>query len=328
MPTRHRVDHAIAACDHVGVVARVDEQTRGHGPIFSVLPWLGVERRVGQEAFGHPEGIGFSDDQVVAEPVDTERAHRVAIAIVADEVPVAASSRESPRLDGARLAAVLEGHRRPASERIEEHGQRGFERERADRSGRRTGSVEAKTPAELQQRGVAAGLIAEEHRADGDVQGRGLFRTEAEIGQEVLVGWDAVSLLAAREVLDDEWDPHGAQRLLVALERAPVRHRFGRVARDLTHQLVTGERTPRVEEAREQVQHPFDPVRSRAHELPRGAAGLEARVATRPAASMPAAAAAWNRIGSTAAGRPIESTSRLCFANSSRTSGGTTATIS
>ena len=158
-------------------------------------------------------------------------------------------------------------------------------------------------------------LAAEQHRAHRDVQRGGLLGGEPEIGKEVLVGRDAVALLAAREHLDDERHAHRAQRLLVALERPPVRDGLLGIARDLTHELVARERPAGVEQAREQVQHPLDAVGSRTHGVSR-------------AARVPAAAADWNRIGSAAAGRPIDVTSSPCADISARMSGGSMATMS
>ena len=59
---------------------------------------------VGPEVGGGFERVGLADLDVAVDAVGAERAHRVAVAVEADDVPVAPLRRQPPRLDGARPA--------------------------------------------------------------------------------------------------------------------------------------------------------------------------------------------------------------------------------
>ena len=147
----------------------------------------------GRKSAGGVERVGRADLDVAVDAIGAERADRVAVAVEADDVPVAALRRRAPTARRVRgFAAVGERDDRPAAERLEQRRERGRDRQRRDRRDgcrrrRRRASSSAPSPA----------LVAERDRAHRDAQRRGLLGVEAEVGQVVVVGPDAVADLAA-----------------------------------------------------------------------------------------------------------------------------------
>ena len=108
--------------------------------------------------------------------------------------------------------------------------------------------------------------LPSETALDRDAQRRGLLGVEAEIGQVVVLGADAVADVGAvADRFGRDRHAHAAQRLLVALERAPVRGDLRGIPGDLAHDVFAGERPARVEQQREQVEDAFDPRRRVGH---------------------------------------------------------------
>src|SRR5439155_26391293 len=79
------------------------------------------------------ERAGRPDVDVALDAVDAKRPLLPTIAVVADDVPVAAPEQDPPRLDVPPFAAIGERDGRSGAVRVEERGQRGDGRERSDR---------------------------------------------------------------------------------------------------------------------------------------------------------------------------------------------------
>jgi hypothetical protein len=90
---------------HPAGAGRVDEHGRSPGLILAVRERVGPDVLPRVHVGGRHEGVGCADHWFALDPVDAERARRVAVAVVADHVPVAEAKdhavglevRSSPR---------------------------------------------------------------------------------------------------------------------------------------------------------------------------------------------------------------------------------------
>src|SRR5262249_51763247 len=299
-----------ALSDARGRLGGVDEDARRHGLLFAVPPRLVPEQRPRFEASGWIEAARRPGVDLAFDAVEAERPLFPAIPVVADDVPVTTPEEDPPRIHVPALTAIGERDGGSGSVRVEQRRQRRYRRER--RQGVRGFAL---APAELQQRLGRRGTTLEAYGRDGNMQRRLLVRGQVERRQVVLVGRGPIALLGTERVppLEPHGDADPPQRVLVALELPAVRHLVVRIAGNELDDLLEGERPPRVEQRRDQVGEALEPVRHRC---------------ARAAARAPAAPAARNRAGSSAAGRPIDTTSSACSASKPRTSGDVTSTRS
>ena len=174
------------------------------------------------------------------------------------QVPPSALELEAIRVDGALLVPVPEAHRAPASHRAEQAGQVGIGGERSDVHPQVAGTLGDES-AELEEP-LGGGQPLDLDGGGGEVERRQLFGGEARIPQGVLLPRDPVPVdlrQGARHGLDADRDPHGPKLVLVALERPPERDLVLRVVQ-LRLDLRRGQRSPRVEQERRQVEEPFE----------------------------------------------------------------------
>ena len=152
-------------------------------------------------------------------------------------------------------------------------------------------------------------LVAERHRAHRDAQRRGLLGVEVEVGQVVVVGMDAVADLAASPIVSVVIGTPMPRR--ISLSRSNARRFADDLRRDsprhLAHDVVARQRR---RACRAAARAGSGRVRPRP-----GASGIGRRLraaSVHSAAHTAAAAASSNSTGSSAAGRPIDTTCKPC----------------
>ncbi len=180
----------------------------------------------GSKSSGTTAEPGRPDHWLPVHPVHPERPGGLLVEVEADQVPPAAAEPQQGGRHMTRVAAVVEGHRRPPAHCVVEHRQGGQRGEVGERLHPRRGR-QAQAP----QR-IAATRIAEVDPGYGKVQRRLLVGCEIEIGQVEVVGSDEIpDLLASVDGQRADLDAAVAQGPLVALERLAPRFAFGRDTR-------------------------------------------------------------------------------------------------
>ncbi len=287
------------------LVARIHLHHDVGGAPLAVVPRAVLEVGVGAEVGGHVEAAVRTGLDVVLDPVGAIHPHVVGAAVEPDHVPVPELRRQPPRLELAEPTTVREVHDGAPTRRLEQRREHVDEGQLGNRCG--AGALD---PAELHQRALPR-RAAQADRGDRDVEGRELVVGQTEVREVVLRRRDAVPGLGVVADVPDG-HPHRAERGLVALEGPAGGCRVRRVAEcRVRHDVVAGEAGTGLDERGEQVEEPLAPVGTVAASGRRlVVVGHQVVEVTGAAAHTPAAAAHWKRIGSSAAGRPIELTRR------------------
>ena len=242
-----------------------------HGPagLGAIDAHAGADGRFGAELPGaarlardgggrHLEGGPLDDRDLAVDAIEPIVALLSAEVVEPGQVPAPALELEAVRVDGALLVPVPEAHRAAAGHRAEEAGQVGIGGERGDVHPQVAGPLGDQS-AELEEPLGGRQPLDLDGRG-GQVESRQLLGGEAGIPQGVLLPWDPVPVdlrQRARHGLDADRDPHGPKLVLVALERPPERGLVLRVLQ-LPLDLRRGQRSPRVEQERRQVEEPLE----------------------------------------------------------------------
>ena len=234
--------------DDPGRLDRVDDHHHLRLVALPAPPGIVGDRRDRVEPLGQLARAGPAGYREALDTVDTEGARRVAAPVPPGQVPVAAPEGEPAGRNPSTLTPVREGDLGVGADCVEERDQR----RRRHQGGHRLHLADPGRP-QLQQ-GMSTTRIAEMDAGDGEVQRHLLIGQEAEVGQVEGLGVDAVAeLLLAADRLGGHRDPLLAEQPLVALKRLAAGVVGGRVAGDLTGDLVEGQRAPGVEEHQNQV---------------------------------------------------------------------------